>query len=246
MKQHSSWRMINMLPRVKIPNPDKYRDILWFPGLDPAVKVDNFGVIIHGLRPKPDDGSPWNPLLKEVFEIDHDNFTEIIQWIQNELFRCYPPRYGIIDATRDTPTSQEMEKKYGETTLKAMTMTNTLNYEMKQNGYNFLEQGYAFPNTAIMKDRDKARAVAELQLQTQQERVEYTQDNRLKFVHPPGKHNDLNRAWEMSLKAVKDFQLGKVGNIESDTYDDYPDYEINDDIEEPLQGTFRLPYDNDE
>ena len=55
------------------------------------------------------------------------------------------------------------------------------------------------------------RAIAELQLQCLHERVEHTEDNRIKFTHPPGQHNDLNRAWEMSLMGVRMFQEGKIG-----------------------------------
>ena len=210
---------------------------MWFYGLDPAVKVDYFGIVIHGLQPKPEGDVEWNPFLRELFEIKHDNMTEIITWIQGTLFPLFPPRYGIIDATRDTPTSQELEKKYGEFTIKAMAMTNTLNYEMKQNGYSFLEQGYAFPNTAKVKNRTKADVVESLKTQIMMERVEWTQDQRPKFTHPPGKHNDLERAWEMSLKAVRDYQMGRVGTSHDTTYDDYPTKEIIDDYENELEGT---------
>ena len=230
-----------MLPNVTKPHYRKFEGCMWFVGLDPAVKVDHFGIVINGLFSKPTDGTEWNPFIREVFEIDHPNFTEIISWINTELFACYPPRYGIIDATRDTPTSQEMERKYGETRIKAMSMTNSINYELKQVAYSFLEQGYSWPNTAIMKDKLKAKAIADLKVQTLHERVEWTQDGRPKFTHPPGKHNDLNRAWEMSLKAVRDFQLGRVGNMDDTIYKDYDAEEIED-YEQP-SGSFALPFD---
>ena len=228
---------------IQKPKLAKFPGVTWFCGLDPAVKVDNFGVVVHGLMPKPPGGTAWIPFIREVFEIDHDNFTDVIQWITNVLFRYYPPRYGIIDATRDTPMSQELERKYGDQRIKALSMTNKLNYEMKQTGWTFLEQGYIWPNTVMMKDKEKARAIAELQQQCLHERVEYTMTDQLKFSHPPGKHNDLNRAWEMSLKAVKDYQLGKVGDITSDLYKDYPTEEVVD-YREP-SGSFALPSESD-
>ena len=117
-----------MIPEVIKPRRLKFVGCMWFIGMDPAVKVDHFGIVVNGLFPKPTDGSEWNPFIREAFEIDHDNFTEIITWINNVLFKYYPPRYGIIDATRDTPTSQEMERKYGENRIKAMSMTNSINY----------------------------------------------------------------------------------------------------------------------
>ena len=238
-----------MIPSLVPPSHDKFKRFIWFFGLDPAVKVDNFGVVIHGLGEKPGDGSAWNPMLREVFEIDHPDFTEIISWITGTLFRYYPPMYAIIDATRDTPTAQELEKKYGETTVKAMSMTNPGNYEMKQNAFHFLNEGYKFPNTAAMKNLPKARAIADLQLQTLHERVEWTADQQVKFTHPPGAHNDLNRAWEMSLKAVRDFQLGRVGTAEKNIYQDYPDEEekdLDERYDDMPQGTFALPYREDD
>ena len=235
------WRITKMIPDVKRPEMTKFQNVLWFVGMDPAVKVDNFGIVINGLFPKPTDGSEWNPFIREVFEIDHENFTEIISWINNKLLLYYPPRYGIIDATRDTPTSQEMEKKYGETRIKAMSMTNSINYELKQTAYAFLEQGYKWPNTATMQNKRKAQAIADLKVQTLHERVEWTADGRPKFTHPPNKHNDLNRAWEMSLKAVRDFQLGKVGNMDDTMYKGYDAEEIID-YEQP-SGSFAMPYD---
>ena len=236
-----------MIPNVNPPRYNKFPGVQWFAGLDPAVKRDNFGVVIHGLMPKTkaqeENGQPWNPFIREVFEVDHENFTEIINWLNGVLFQYYPPRYCIIDATRDTPTSQEMERKYGEDRVKAMAMTNQINYELKQTGYTFLEQGYTWPNTEMMTDLVKARAIADLKVQNVRERVEYTRDNRLKFTHPPGQHNDLNRAWEMSLKAVKDYQLGHVGNvvIDPEIYEDYPTEEIGEYDDDTLTGSFSLP-----
>ena len=237
----------NLLPPDKV----KFKNVAWFIGLDPAVKVDNFGIVVHGLFPKPNGDTMWNPFIREVFEIDHDNFTEIISWIQNYLFQYFPPRYAIIDATRDTPTAEEMEAKYGDTRVKAMTMTNSINYELKQNAYQFLEQGYAFPNTAIMKDKIKARNIAELQVQALHERIIWTEDNRPKFTHPPGKHNDLDRAWEMSLKAVRDFQLGRIGIRVDKVYDEYkeqeiPDYEDTDPYAYENISSFNIPFLNED
>ena len=200
-----------MIPIIQPPNMEKLRTARWFIGLDPAVKVDFFGVVIHGLFPKPKDGTPWNPFLSRVYEIDHNNFTDIIHWVKNKLFAFFPPKYCIVDATRDTPTAEDLVAKYGDYRINALTVTNATNYELKQVGYGFLTNGYRFPNSALIRDETMGRAIAELQLQCLHERVDYTEDNRLKFTHPPGQHNDLNRAWEMSLMAVRMFMEGKVG-----------------------------------
>ena len=49
------------LPTINKPDPDKFRNVIWFMGLDPAVKVDSFGIVVHGLKPKPKEGGVWNP-----------------------------------------------------------------------------------------------------------------------------------------------------------------------------------------
>lgn len=203
------------LPTIRPPdihNNPHLKNVMWFHGLDPAVKVDFFGVVTHGLMPKPhDQKKEWNPFLARVWEIDHNNFTEIMDWVKNSLFVHFPPKHAVIDSTRDTPTAEDLQRKYGEIRVNAQAMSNTMNYELKQIGYSFLTNGYKWPNTALLKDKKQASAIAELQVQCLQERVEPTRDNRIKFTHPPNKHNDLNRAWEMSLKAVRDFQYGKIG-----------------------------------
>ena len=210
-----------MIPTIRPPNLEKLRTARWFIGLDPAVKVDFFGVVIHGLFPKPKDGTPWNPFLSRVYEIDHDNFTEILQWVKEKLFAYFPPKYCIVDATRDTPSAEDLVQKYGDYRINALTVTNSTNYELKQIGYGFLTNGYRWPNTTLVRDQTMGRAIAELQLQCLHERVDYTEDNRLKFTHPPGQHNDLNRAWEMSLKAVRMFMEGKIGSPPYSKNDSY-------------------------
>ena len=209
------------LPIIQPPNLEKLRTARWFIGLDPAVKVDFFGVVIHGLFPKPKDQTLWNPFLSRVYEIDHDNFTEILQWVKEKLFAYFPPKYCIVDATRDTPSAEDLVQKYGDYRINALTVTNSTNYELKQIGYGFLTNGYRWPNTTLVRDQTMGRAIAELQLQCLHERVDYTEDNRLKFTHPPGQHNDLNRAWEMSLKAVRMFMEGKIGSPPYSKNDSY-------------------------
>ena len=137
------------LPIIQPPNLEKLRTARWFIGLDPAVKVDFFGVVIHGLFPKPKDQTLWNPFLSRVYEIDHDNFTEILQWVKEKLFAYFPPKYCIVDATRDTPSAEDLVQKYGDYRINALTVTNSTNYELKQIGYGFLTNGYHCPKHTL-------------------------------------------------------------------------------------------------
>lgn len=244
-----------MLPDVKKPELHKFDGCMWLYGLDPATKSDYFGVVVHVLPPKPQDGSPWLPYLREAFNIRHERYTDVLVWLQNILFHNLPPYYGVVDATRDNSFAQELENKYGDTRIKSEHMTNPLNYEMKMNAFNFLHDGYTFPNTALMHSKRKAIAIADIKTQCLLERVEWSATNRATFTHPPSAHNDLNRAWEMSLLAVSRVQSGRLGHTpirsytREDTIHDYEEemaqyafssMDIPFDTEEPA-GTFAIP-----
>ena len=207
---------------IQVPDPiHKFRDAAWFAGLDPAVKVDHYGVTIHGLFPKPADPAvPWTPFLRDVYNIRHESMTDVTDWLLNVLFRAYPPRSITIDATRDTPAAEEIEARFGSSRVEALKVSNQTNYELKQNAYAYLsektEGGYAFPDTSLMLDRRKAVTIADLKLQSMHERVEYSPTGAPTFTHPRGRHNDMNRSWEMSLRGVRKFQTGRLAYMLSD------------------------------
>ena len=199
----------------------RFEDVAWFAGLDPAVKVDRYGVVIHGLFPRPEDPSvPWTPFIRDLYNIRYESMTDVTDWLANVLFRAYPPRSITIDATRDTPAAEEMEARYGSSRVELLKVTSSINYELKQNAYAFLseksEGGYAFPATGELVDRRKALLISELKRQTLHERVEYSPTGAPTFTHPRGRHNDLNRAWEMSLRGVRSFQKGRLAQAWSD------------------------------
>jgi len=66
------------------------------------------------------------------------------------------------------------------------------------------------------------------------EQMQYTDSGRITFNEPVGRHNDLVHGWELSLKAVMEFQEKNLGyerrkpenseysNIMEDIYRDYP------------------------
>ena len=199
------------LPNVRYPNRQYFKDCRWFIGLDPAVKVDYYGVIVHGLWPRPDDGSPWMPWLARAYNIKHDSFTDIMHWLKKTLFEAFPPTAVVIDATRDTPSAEDLIQTYGHYRIKDLKITNKTNRELKATGLKFMKDGYKWPINEKIRDNDQKTAVMVLHMQCIQERVLYTRDNQEKFEHPPGEHNDLNRAWEMSLMSVAEFQAGKLG-----------------------------------
>lgn len=210
------------LQDVQVPDyAGRFADVAWFAGLDPAVKVDRYGVVIHGLFSRPDQPSvPWTPFIRDAYNIRHESMTDVNDWLVNVLFRAYPPRAIVVDATRDTPTAEEIVARYGESRTEQLFVSNKINYELKQNAYAYLSEkaqgGYAFPSTERMHDRRKAIAIADLKLQSLHERVEFSPTGAPTFMHPRGRHNDLNRAWEMSLRGVRKFQSGMLAHVLDD------------------------------
>ena len=207
------------LGEIQIPNQEKFRDCAWFIGLDPAARRDNFGIVVYGLFPKPEDNeSAWSPFLRDVFDIDHPNLTETVTWVQNVLFRIYPPRIAVIDATRDTPIAEELSEKYGEERCIALSVTNQANYDMFLNAYKVFTESdkgsHEWPLLGRVRDARKIAAIRTYKDQLAHERATYTDEGRVKFAKPEGMKNDLSRAGIMALEAVRLFQRGRLGNPE--------------------------------
>lgn len=205
------------LGEIQIPDQTKFSDCAWFIGLDPAARRDNFGIVVYGLFPKPEDNeSAWSPFLRDVFDIDHPNMTETITWVQNVLFRIYPPRIAIIDATRDTPVAEELSEKYGEERCVALSVTNQANYNMFLNAYKVFTESdkgsHEWPLLGVVRDERKKAAIRTYKDQLSTERATYTDEGRVKFEKPQGMKNDVSRAGIMALEAVRQFQMGRLGN----------------------------------
>ena len=221
------------LGEIQIPDPERFADVVWFHGLDPAARKNNFGIVVYGLFPKPDPppayNTPganatqavkrhWAPFLRDCFDIQHGDMTETISWVQNVLFRVYPPRLAIIDATRDTPIAEELARKYGETRCIPLIVTNQTNYNMFLNAYKvFSEKGpgaHEWPLIGALRDERKRAVFSTYKDQLAHERATYTAEGRVRFEKPPDMNNDVSRAGLMALEAVRMFQRGRIGNPE--------------------------------
>ena len=179
--------------------------------MDPAVKVDYFGLNIHGVPPKPKTG-PWIPFLAWGTEFQHAPYSETITWLKSDVLATFPPTYGIVDSSRDIMVAQEIEKSFGEDIIEARHMTKMSNYGSKQTGYQTLNDGYMFPNPARLKDKVFAEYVSMLKRELLSEIVEpITSGTIPSFAHPPGKHNDGAKSWEYSLEAAFVIMKGKIG-----------------------------------
>ena len=199
------------LPGVPRYNRRRYGGVLWAWGMDPAARVDFFGLNVHGVPPKPKTG-PWMPFLAWGSEFRHEEYTETISWLKSVVAVTFPPTYGIVDATRDTMVAQEIEKAFGESVIEAIHMTQRSNYEGKQTGYQTLNDGYVLPNPARLKDRAFAEYVVTLKRELLAEIVDPITSGIIpSFSKPPGKHNDGARSWEYSLEAAFKIMKGAIG-----------------------------------
>ena len=212
---------------IQLPDSARFANTAWFLGIDPAARKDHFGVVVYGLNPKQDhplrqkgvahDSPPiWAPFLRDAFDIAHPNLTESVKWVENVLFQVYPPRYCIVDATRDTPVAEELQERYGDTKVEAAVMTNTLNYNMMLNAHKvFSETGpgaHEWPLRGAMRDARKKATFLEYRDQLAHERATYSPAGKIVFEKPPGRRNDLARAGVMALEAVRKFQKGRLGS----------------------------------
>lgn len=195
---------------------------LWFPGIDPARDRDYLTVVINGLPAT--RSSPWLPALRDIYRYKKKSLTGVLQWLVNDLFKKFPPTIGYVDETHD-PTFAEVLVQRFPNRLNPLRFgnagaTNT-KLDLKLIGRDMLSNGYTFPDVgALLRENriaaDKAYLVTELKEEALREVTKLTTNDRITFDHPEGKHNDLVHAWEMSLKAVVEFQKKKGMGFSND------------------------------
>lgn len=218
----------------------------FFHGIDVASQNDYYVDTIHVLTSKPKilptapfERPIWIPFLAHIFRTHHRPPDEIID-IQIKLFNKFPPTIVKIDTSREDFLTNALVRKYGETTIIPVKFTNSGNsntkFQLKQRGYSYLNAGYEWPDTNILeKTHPKfAKLIKILKKEMLHEQVKYTNNDRVTFDHPAGKHNDLVHGWELSLDAVMEFQQRNLGyekqrpekskfQMQTDeTYEDYP------------------------
>jgi len=195
----------------------------FFHGIDPATKGDYYVDIIHLLPQKPramagvkPSSFKWVPYLCHAVRLKKRSPNEIVD-IQIDLFNRFPPMLATIDASREDFLANALTRKYGERKIIQMKFVNSgqsnTKFKLKQLGYAFIQAGYEWPNPVkIEKTHPKlAKIIRILKKEMMHEQVIETNNNRISFTHPVGKHNDLVHGWEMSLNSVMEFQQKNLG-----------------------------------
>lgn len=195
------------------------RQNLYFYGVDPASQLDYCGIIIDCLKPQRFvAGKTWMPYLADLYRLQFKQYDQLLAFLFRNLFVKMPPTRLAVDITQNPYFGETLMKKLGETKVLHVKFSNAGNsntkYEMKQLGYEYLQQGYKFPNPEVLQSQGlvkKAQLVRILQTEMKREQLKRTENNRITFNHPVGKHNDMVHAWELAKKALMNYQMTKVG-----------------------------------
>jgi hypothetical protein len=199
----------------------------FFHGIDPATQNDWYTDIIHLLTRKPHriagkTGAEykWIPFMVGAMRMRKQDPNDMMDF-QIKMFNKFPPTFITIDATREEFLSSAITRRYGESRVKALKFSNSgtsnTKFQLKQIGYSYIESGYEWPDTTVLERTQPklAQIVRILQREMLHEQVKYTDNGRVTFTHPVGKHNDMVHGWEMSLYSVMEFQKKNLGFVKT-------------------------------
>lgn len=177
-------------------------------GLDPASKLDYFGIVIHQLPL----GRQPIPRLVELQAITHTSYLAVFDRLTKDLFRKYPPYFIVIDYNTEKTISEVLQRDYGKNRIEMMSFGNETKNQLKDDGLAILKQGYEFPEPMLQKNQQQRKLVTELIEQLKREQMLFTRSGKLTFDHPTGQHNDLAVAWELSVHGCLKFMI----NVKAD------------------------------
>lgn len=206
---------------IKPNQPNKL--VGFFHGIDPATKGDYYTNYVHALTEKPRVTSQvraedfkWIPFAVNVIRLKKRDPNEIMD-IQIRQFNKFPPMLVTIDASREDFLASALQRKYGESRIKALKFVNSgqsnVKFKLKQIGHAYIHAGYEWPDVNLL-EKNYPRMAKLFRLTKKEmmyEIVTSTESGKVTFKHPIGKHNDLVHAWEMSLLSVMDFQKKNLG-----------------------------------
>ena len=231
----------------KIQEPAKV--VGFFHGIDLATQNDYYTDVVHVLTEKPKldneeaQRSSWNPFLVGIIRLKKME-PNMMMDTQIRFFNKFPPFRVHIDSTREEFLVNAMISKYGSSVVVPVKFMNSgssnTKFQLKQIGYSFLNGGYQWPDDHKLEKTHPrlARLIRILKKEMIHEQMQYTDSGRITFNEPAGRHNDLVHGWELSLKAVMEFQEKNLGyerrnpenaeysNIMEDIYKDYPTEEL--------------------
>jgi len=171
-------------------------------GMDPASKMDYFGIVVHEL---PDMSRNQLPQLVTTRNYTHIAYTDMLDFLKEDLFRKFPPYYMVVDYSTEKTFWQIIEKQYGKERIELLTFGLQTKQMLKDDGLAILKQGYKFPNPELQKDPMQKENLKKLLQQLRQEQMLVRPSGAVSYDHPQGEHNDLVIAWECSIHGCLKF-----------------------------------------
>jgi len=177
-------------------------------GIDYASKNDYFAVVLHQL-PEFVNGQPYLPKLKTLRKYPHSSYSEMLEILERDLFRRFPPFYIVPDYTSEKTFTDILIDTYGKDLIEPIVFGLNTKKMLKEDGLNIMSQGYRFPNPAQFEHQYPTLAewTRGLISELLREQIIITKGNNYSFDHPTGEHNDLAIAWELSIHGCLRFSL---------------------------------------
>lgn len=169
-------------------------------GIDYASKNDFFAVVLHQL-PEFVADEEYLPKLKTVRKYPHTNYAEMLEILEQDLFRRFPPFYIVPDYTSEKTFTDILTESYGKDAIEPIVFGNSTKKMLKEDGLSIMSQGYKFPNPAQIENKYPILAewIRGMINELLREQIITTKANNITFDHPVGEHNDLAIAWELSI-----------------------------------------------
>lgn len=175
-------------------------------GIDYASKNDYFAVVLNQLPPY-DDRMKYVPRLKTMRQFTKQSYDKTLEMLEQEMFVRWPPYYIVADYTNEKTFTDLLIRDYGKDIVEPINFTISSKQMLKDDGLSILIQGYEFPNPAQVKHPRIREWITKCMDQLQAEQVIMTPSNKISFDHPPGEHNDLSTAWELSIHGCLRFSI---------------------------------------
>jgi len=169
-------------------------------GIDYASKNDFFAVVLHQL-PEFIAGEDYLPRLKTLRKYPHKSYAEMLEILEHDLFRRFPPFYIVPDYTSEKTFTDILIQSYGKDAIEPIVFGNATKKMLKEDGLSIMTQGYRFPNPAQLQNKFPILAdwIQGMINELLREQIITTKANNMSFDHPQGEHNDLAIAWELSI-----------------------------------------------
>ena len=175
-------------------------------GIDYASKNDYFAVVLHQL-PEYVQGSNYLPTLKTLRKYPHTNYAEMLQILERDLFRRFPPFYIVPDYTSEKTFTDLLIDSYGADLIEPIVFSTSTKKMLKEDGLSMMSQGYEFPNPSQISHPLLSAWISGMISELLSEQIITTRSNNISFDHPTGQHNDLAIAWELSIHGCLRFSL---------------------------------------